>query len=368
MELHVRVIEARDLPNMDIVGDSDPYCILQISGTMSAQKTKVIIDCHDPTWNEDFHFPVMNPASQSLIIFIKDSDYLSDDDMCTIEIKLNPFTINQVFDRWFDLIPCDGADRGGRIHLLLHIAPTGQTPFITDSSTISEEKQSPVLGYCNGGIGYYEAIKISNPDSQLTTILQDVKSIIENLNNESSMEQFKKYILNAHPYFDVNETVYEILTSNQLSSQEIDTIKGKSNEKPFLLKFSGSIKTLILIKSFNLEVEKKTHKIVSDELNQINVNATQALDSLRMKLKTKQCQKNAAIQDCIQELINYQTQLNQMKKNGFQYYYDKVFEDLAKDTKRIKTKPNNDVFNNTINTQQLFINSLLESLKLFNEI
>ena len=130
MQLHVRVIEARNLAKMDTFGKSDPYCLLQIAGTTSIQRTRVISNCQEPRWNEDFHFPVTNPASQSLIILMRDKDVSFDDDMGKIEIQLASFIIDQVFDQWFDMIPCGKVKKGGRIHLLLHVANAGKIPFV----------------------------------------------------------------------------------------------------------------------------------------------------------------------------------------------------------------------------------------------
>ena len=41
-KLYLRVVVARGLPDADLIGKSDPYCIIRIKGSRQSFKTQVI--------------------------------------------------------------------------------------------------------------------------------------------------------------------------------------------------------------------------------------------------------------------------------------------------------------------------------------
>ena len=130
MQLHVRVIEARDIAKMDLFSKTDAYCLLNIVGKGHPKKTSVKQNNMTPRWDEEFHFPISNPQSDILHIFMKDEDVISDDPMATLDISLITLTPGVVVDQWYDMKPVKGVKKGGRLHLLLHLASTGAPPFV----------------------------------------------------------------------------------------------------------------------------------------------------------------------------------------------------------------------------------------------
>ena len=126
--LHVRVIEANDIPKMDIITDTDAYCILR-SGA-ETQRTYTILNCKHPRWNQEFHFNISTPTAGSLNITMRDKDVFKDDNISYIDIPYGSLPPGQVIDQWFSMIPFHRVRKGGRLHLLLHMAPTGQPPFV----------------------------------------------------------------------------------------------------------------------------------------------------------------------------------------------------------------------------------------------
>ncbi|KAL6328957.1 hypothetical protein AAG906_007247 [Vitis piasezkii] len=58
--LHVKVVRARKLLKMDILGASDPY------------KTSIKMKTPDPEWNENFKLIVKDPKSQVLQLHVYD--------------------------------------------------------------------------------------------------------------------------------------------------------------------------------------------------------------------------------------------------------------------------------------------------------
>lgn len=130
MELHVRVVEAQDIPKMDIFGKADPYCILQMSSSSSSIKTKVCTNTYTPVWNEEFHFTVVNQSTDSLHILMKDRDRgMADDPISKLQIPISTLSVGYVLDKWYSMNPVKGISKGGRLRLVLHLAHHGMTPF-----------------------------------------------------------------------------------------------------------------------------------------------------------------------------------------------------------------------------------------------
>lgn len=130
MEAHVRVVEAKELPKMDLFGKVDAFAILQMSGSRNLHKTRVIPSDYMPVWNEEFHLPSEDPSIDTLTVFLKDEDKgSSDDPISLLKVPLNQFEIGKVYDKWYSLTPVKGVKQGGQIRLVIHVAPIGATPF-----------------------------------------------------------------------------------------------------------------------------------------------------------------------------------------------------------------------------------------------
>lgn len=71
--LHVKVIKATDLKKKDMLGKSDPYVKLKLTGEkLPSKKTKVKASNLNPEWNEEFNFVVKDPESQVLELTVYD--------------------------------------------------------------------------------------------------------------------------------------------------------------------------------------------------------------------------------------------------------------------------------------------------------
>ncbi|KAK6136179.1 hypothetical protein DH2020_030070 [Rehmannia glutinosa] len=79
--LHVKVVRALKLLKMDLLGLSDPYVKLSLSGEkLSTKKTTVKKMTLNPEWNEDFKLSVKDPQSQMLLINVYDWDKVGSHD------------------------------------------------------------------------------------------------------------------------------------------------------------------------------------------------------------------------------------------------------------------------------------------------
>ena len=144
--LHVRVIEATDIARMDL-NKSDPYCLVSCSSCNLTQRTRVCQNTLRPVWNQDFHFTCPNPAQASLFIKMRDEDIAFDDDMATLQIQVCSLTPGQVIDQWYSMTPARRVKKGGQIHLLLHYAPQGATPFVPTQMYPQQQAQSMYGGF-----------------------------------------------------------------------------------------------------------------------------------------------------------------------------------------------------------------------------
>lgn len=71
--LHVKVIRARKLLKMDLLGTSDPYVKLGLSGEkLPAKRTTVKMNNLNPEWNESFNLTVKDLQTQVLELHVYD--------------------------------------------------------------------------------------------------------------------------------------------------------------------------------------------------------------------------------------------------------------------------------------------------------
>lgn len=106
MKLYVRVIEARNLPAMDLNGFSDPYVRLQLG--RHRFRTKVVKKNLNPIWGEEFSFKVEDLKEELLVSVLDEDKYFSDDFVGQLKIP-----VSQVFDAdngslstaWYTLQP-----------------------------------------------------------------------------------------------------------------------------------------------------------------------------------------------------------------------------------------------------------------------
>lgn len=73
--LHVKIVRAQKLLKKDILGTSDPYVKLFLTGeSLPAKKTTIKKRNLNPEWNEKFKLIVKDPQSQVLHLQVYDWD------------------------------------------------------------------------------------------------------------------------------------------------------------------------------------------------------------------------------------------------------------------------------------------------------
>jgi Ca2+-dependent lipid-binding protein len=124
-ELHLRLVEGRDVPKMDLIGGSDPYCTVQLSNSRQIFRTKIRANTSTPVWNDDFRLAISDIKKDYFLIVLKDSDDASDDDAISkTEKTVESLGIGKKFDDWIEMKTLTSAP-GGTVHLLAIVLPEG---------------------------------------------------------------------------------------------------------------------------------------------------------------------------------------------------------------------------------------------------
>ncbi|KAL2471893.1 Synaptotagmin-5 [Abeliophyllum distichum] len=149
--LEVKLIQAKELTNKDIIGKSDPFVDLFIRPLRDRTKTsKTINNQVNPIWNEHFEFLVEDVSTQHLTIRVSDDEGIQAAELIgCAQMPLSDLVPGKVKDVWLKLvknleIQRDKKNRG-QVHLELLYCPFGtesafMNPFNPDFGLTSMEK------------------------------------------------------------------------------------------------------------------------------------------------------------------------------------------------------------------------------------
>ncbi|GFZ03385.1 calcium-dependent lipid-binding (CaLB domain) family protein [Actinidia rufa] len=149
--LEVKLVQAKELTNKDIIGKSDPFAVLYIRPLRDRMKTsKTINNQLNPVWNEHFEFIVEDSTTQHLVVKVYDDEGLQAEELIgCAQIRLNELEPGKVKDVWLKLVKDLDVQRDnknrGQVHLELLYCPYGMknaftNPFASDFSMTSLEK------------------------------------------------------------------------------------------------------------------------------------------------------------------------------------------------------------------------------------
>ncbi|KAI6680228.1 hypothetical protein NL676_034109 [Syzygium grande] len=135
--LEVKLVQAKDLANKDLIGKSDPFAVLFNNQL-------------NPVWNEHFDFIVEDVSTQRLTIRVFDDEGIQAAELIgCARVPLNILEPGKVKDVWLDLVKDLEVQRDtknrGQVHLELLYCPTGtdniiKNPFKPDLKLTSLEK------------------------------------------------------------------------------------------------------------------------------------------------------------------------------------------------------------------------------------
>lgn len=126
MQLNIKIIEAKNVPKMDIIGSCDAYVALTFGS--KRYKTGVKENTLNPVWNETFQFPIQN-QNDILTLIVSDRDMTTDEDFAKLTFHINLIKPGTVIDKWFDCEQLKSAKMKCSLHLLIHIDNYDVRPF-----------------------------------------------------------------------------------------------------------------------------------------------------------------------------------------------------------------------------------------------
>ncbi|KAK3000621.1 hypothetical protein RJ639_020713 [Escallonia herrerae] len=138
--LHVTVVRAVRLLKMDLLGLSDPYVKLSLSGEkLPAKKTTIKKKNLNPVWNEDFKLIVKEPESQLLNINVFDWDKVGAHDRLGVQVvPLKRLKPNETKEFTLDLLKnTDISDPYNRKQRGQIVVKLTYAPFREDSDKFS---------------------------------------------------------------------------------------------------------------------------------------------------------------------------------------------------------------------------------------
>ncbi|XVF34574.1 hypothetical protein REPUB_Repub18cG0070400 [Reevesia pubescens] len=149
--LEVKLVQARDLTNKDIIGKSDPYAVLYVRPLPDkTKKSKTINNDLNPIWNEHYEFVIEDATTQHLVVRIYDDEGVQASELIgCAQVYLSELEPGKVKDVWLNLVKDLEIQRDtkyrGQVHLELLYCPFGMensftNPFSPSFSMTSLEK------------------------------------------------------------------------------------------------------------------------------------------------------------------------------------------------------------------------------------
>jgi len=108
--LRVTVVEARNLPKMDLIQSTDGYCLVFLSEPYGESvtgavtfRTETVLNSVNPVWNADMELPIM-PGATALTVAVFDFDSISKDDLVgVVHVHLAELDVWVQQDKWYPL-------------------------------------------------------------------------------------------------------------------------------------------------------------------------------------------------------------------------------------------------------------------------
>ncbi|CAI9117016.1 OLC1v1018324C1 [Oldenlandia corymbosa var. corymbosa] len=225
-DLDLNILEARSLPNMDLVSErlrrcftafdvikkpfmrrrksaahhhakiitSDPYVTVGLAGATVA-RTRVISNSQDPVWNEHFKIPLAHPVSQ-VEFQVKDNDVFGADFIGVATVPAQKIISGELIDDWFPIIGSYGKPPKPDTAIRLRMKFTKCEDNPDSSRGIKEDyglKESYFPVRPGGGVTLYQDAHV--PDGILPEIPLDDGRVFE---HGKCWEDICHAILEAH--------------------------------------------------------------------------------------------------------------------------------------------------------------------------
>ncbi|WVZ87419.1 hypothetical protein U9M48_034055 [Paspalum notatum var. saurae] len=183
--LEVKLVQARDLTNKDLIGKSDPFAMVYVRPLPDKMKrSKTISNDLNPIWNEHFEFIVEDADTQTVTVKIYDDDGIQESELIgCAQVRLKDLQPGKVKDLWLKLvkdleIQRDRKDRG-QVHLELLYCPfdmkdEAPNPFSQQFSMTSLERTMTSMENGSGGSSFD---RLSSRKKKKEIIMRGVLSV-----------------------------------------------------------------------------------------------------------------------------------------------------------------------------------------------
>ncbi|KAK1370183.1 Synaptotagmin-4 [Heracleum sosnowskyi] len=137
--LEVKLVQAKELTNKDIIGKSDPFAVLFIRPVRSRMKTSKIVNNNlNPIWNENFEFIVEDETTQHLTVRVFDDEGVQAAEIIgCAQLPLKELEPGKVKDVWLKLVKDVQVQRDkknrGQVQLELLYCPNGTENALTNA-------------------------------------------------------------------------------------------------------------------------------------------------------------------------------------------------------------------------------------------
>ena len=179
--LHVEAVEARDLPDTDLIcGDlTDPFLEVFL-GPSSLLKTSVKENCLEPVWNEKFSIEVCHPC-QEIKVEVKDKENIGCELVGYFTVPASDLLTGDTVGGWFDLIVSKDGKTQGQVNINLKFVPVSGR----ERSDLTEETYFPVTEDC--GLTLYQDAE--TPQLEIFRGLTDSQGRLGHLDVEDCSEE-----------------------------------------------------------------------------------------------------------------------------------------------------------------------------------
>lgn len=146
-------------------GASDPYCVLECSGSKQRFESKVQVHTQNPVWNEEFYFNTTTKAP-ILTVTVKDKDVLSGDDVLGVaKINLHGLISRDAERTMWTTLEQKGALQGAKGEIGLAVVEGYRTHITAKSGT----NVKPMDGF-SGSSDCYMTLQVGQQPAQKTEV------------------------------------------------------------------------------------------------------------------------------------------------------------------------------------------------------
>ena len=158
-QVYITLFCGRDLPPMDMGGNSDPYCkVILFPNFLKPICTKVIRKSLNPVWNETLSITIPRDLlqKQTILIYVLDHDYISKDDLIgEIQLEGHQLDLDEGETIWRDIEPSAGL-RTNLGEVLVSLCYKAHTQCL--QVNILKAKNIPIMDVTNSSDPY---VKVS---------------------------------------------------------------------------------------------------------------------------------------------------------------------------------------------------------------